>query len=176
MRSFIAFDLPGDVTSALMAVQRRLPPGRLVPEENLHLTLAFIADLRPDLEEPVYDVLSSLRSPPIDLRFGGLTGLGDSIIAIDVEPTEPLVTLQTRLQSRLRRAGVALPRRQFRPHITLTRLSAVPQGRASDLLASAMVTDFRIPACTAFALGLYQSTLLPEGPQYDLLADFPLLP
>ncbi|MBF9034885.1 RNA 2',3'-cyclic phosphodiesterase [Rhodobacterales bacterium HKCCE2091] len=173
MRAFLAIDLPDATTDAIEALQRALPIGRAVPPDNLHLTLAFIENLPPDLEEPVHDALSSLRSRPVPVAFGGLTSFGDpqkGALALDVLPDPALDDLQSRAEQRLRRAGLDLPRRRFRPHVTILR------GRLTgDPLTRAMTRPAPdIPGFTATAVTLHESTLGPGGAVYTPLATYPL--
>ena len=65
MRAFLALDIPDDVAAALIRLQSGIPFGRPVPEENLHLTLAFFEDAPDHGLEALHEMLSALRMPPV---------------------------------------------------------------------------------------------------------------
>ena len=70
---------------------------------------------------------------------------------------------------------MVLERRRFRPHVTLARFGrtarADPQALARFLEAHA---GFALSAVPASSMGLYASTLRPEGAEYEALAVYPL--
>jgi len=62
MRAFLALDIPENTVAALTRLQTAIPFGRPVPEDNLHLTLAFLDDA-PEAElEDLHELLTGLRA------------------------------------------------------------------------------------------------------------------
>ena len=79
MRLFIAILLSEEMKKALTDAQQAMVDrgvrGRYSPEENLHLTLAFIGDY-PDAQ-PVLDALNTVSFRPFDLSLEGIGCFGD---------------------------------------------------------------------------------------------------
>ena len=100
---------------------------RWVPENNRHLTLAFLGD------RPISEVDNLIRlfdesyqqetrfhySLSTLERFPNPTG---RIIALTNEPTEPLDTLFQVTLKLLQRNEIEFDRKRFRPHVTLGRI------------------------------------------------------
>ena len=173
MRVFVALTLPEDTVCDLEAVQARLPRGRPVPPENLHLTLAFLGDQPVEVIEAVHEGLSDLRASPftIDLSqpalFGGARG---QALGLEADGGAHLHELHDRVRSRVRGAGAQIERRRFRPHVTLARLS----GRESPAPLLAALTGTTIGPVLLTQMVLVASLLRPEGAEYDVLAAYPL--
>ena len=177
MRAFLAIAIPDDVAGALMRLQSTIPFGRPVPEENLHLTLAFLDDAPEQALEDLHDLLTALRAPAVDIRFTGLDSFTEGergLVFAAVERTDALQALHDRIAGLCRSAGLNLPRRRFRPHVTLTRANRRPDGTARDRLAAALGPVPGLPGFTARAMTLYQSTLMPRGAVHEPLAVYPL--
>ena len=79
MRLFIAINLSDELKTALINAQNAMYDrgvrGSYSPEENLHLTLAFIGEY-PNAE-PVLDALSSVSFRPFELSLEGMGRFGD---------------------------------------------------------------------------------------------------
>ena len=177
MRTFLALDIPDDIAAALIRVQSGLPFGRPVPEENLHLTLAFFEDAPEAALADLDDLMAAFRAAPVALHFTGIDSFTEGqqgLIFAAVERTEPLQALHDRIASLCRQAGLDLPRRRFRPHVTLCRASRRPDGAGRDRLAASLGTRPDLPGFTARAVTLYRSTLGPRGAIHDALAAYPL--
>jgi 2'-5' RNA ligase len=177
MRAFLALAIPDDTAAALVRLQGGLGFGRPVPEDNLHLTLAFLDDAPEAALADLHDLLSALRCPPVAIRFTGLdtfTEQDRGLIFAAVERSDALQALHDRVAGLCRAAGLDLPRRRFRPHVTLARANRRPEGRARDRLAAALGPVPDLPGFTARALTLYRSTLTPRGAIHEALADYPL--
>ena len=177
IRSFAAIPLPEPVTDALEAVQEDLRIGRLVPPEDMHLTLVFLGELRePDLAE-VHDAFEGVGPPGFDLRLRGLGLFGGgqprSIHAV-VEESPALRHLQSKLERAARNAGIDIARRRFVPHVTIARL----KGRREEASEAAEFVARRSlvqpPPFRVEAFALYSSHLRRDGPVYDELASYPL--
>lgn len=177
MRAFIALPLADPAIDALIRVQSTLPTGRPVPEDNLHLTLAYLGDTPEDVLEILHDLLGAARLPAPEIAFNGLGTFAEmerGLTFAAVTPNDTLTALQAKTAQLARQAGADLPRRRFRPHVTLTRANRQPKGPARDRLVAAISTPVEIPGFTARALTLYHSILTPNGARHEPLATHPL--
>ncbi|MCU4655085.1 RNA 2',3'-cyclic phosphodiesterase [Roseibacterium sp. SDUM158016] len=177
MRAFLALTVPEDTADAMARVQSRLPTGRAVPEENLHLTLAFLGDVPETVLTALDEELSAIRLPPARVDFLGLGTFAEmerGLIFAEVRPDPDLAALQSKVERIARLAGADLPRRRFRPHVTLMRANRQPKGEARDRMALALGMPVEIPGFVARDLVLYASTLGPAGARHDELARYPV--
>ncbi len=177
MRAFLAIPIPEETAEALVRLQSAIPFGKPVPEENLHLTLAFLDDApEADLED-LHGMLEAMRAGPVDIRFSALdsfTEMERGLVFAAVERTDALQALHDRVAALCRSAGLDLPRRRFRPHVTLMRANRRPAGPARDRLAAMLGPLPDVPGFTARAVTLYHSTLTPRGAVHEPLASYPL--
>ena len=125
MRLFIAVTLSEEMRRALTEAQNELRArgvrGSYTPEENLHLTLAFIGEY-PDAEA-VLDALAELSFTPFPLRLEGMGCFGDLWWA-GLRLSPPLTALARRVRRALAERGIPFDRKRFSPHITLIRRAA----------------------------------------------------
>jgi RNA 2',3'-cyclic 3'-phosphodiesterase len=177
-RAFVAIPMPEDAAARLAGLVRGLPVGRRVPEDNLHLTLAFLGDVTDEGLEELHEALSALRAAPVELRFTGLGTFGDDRpralwAAVAAEPG--LAALQKQVERAARKAGLAPEARRFVPHVTLVRL----KGWREDAGPLARFLGERggatVPPVRAVAYSLMSSRLRPEGAVYEELARYPLM-
>jgi 2'-5' RNA ligase len=177
MRAFLAIPIPAETTEALVRLQSAIPAGKPVPEENLHLTLAFLETAPDAALGDLNEMLEALRAAPVEIRFTELdsfTELERGLVFAAVERTEPLQALHDRVAALCRSAGLELPRRRFRPHVTLMRARRQPAGPERDRLAAMLGPVPGLPGFTARAMTLYRSTLTPRGALHEPLASYPL--
>ena len=128
MRLFIAINVTPEVKNTLKTAQDSWKAkgirGNFTPEENLHLTLAFIGEY-PDPDE-ILDVMESVQSKPFTMRIDGF-GNFDDLWWAGIEPSMAL----TKTVSEVRRilAGHRIPydNKRFTPHITLVRKAIFPK-------------------------------------------------
>lgn len=171
MRAFIALPVAGDALDGITRLQQYLPEGRPLPEENLHLTLAFLDDQPEESLEALHEDLSGICAPGFAVPLRGLALFGQAL-AVEAEPVPPLAGLQTAVQAAARRAGIALPRRRFRPHVTFARLKGRGAGLSRYISENAAT---RLPDLQAAAFSLFASTLRPQGALHEELARYPLV-
>ncbi len=179
MRIFVALDPPPELRDALSTLQDKLIVGRHVPDDDLHLTLVFLPEIRlPELDELALD-LEMLSSGPVAIEIAGLDIFGAenprSLHAV-VTPSPALIHLQAKVATLVRRAGIDLAHRRFVPHVTLARFPArmPPEDHARLGRFLQAHGDWSHPAVAPETLSLYQSTLREDGPRYDPLFSRPL--
>jgi RNA 2',3'-cyclic 3'-phosphodiesterase len=171
--------MPEETAAAMAEVQSRLPTGRAVPEENLHLTLALLGDAGEEVLAALDEEMSGARLPVAEIRFGGLDTFAEmerGLVFATVLPDAGLTALQSKVERIARMAGADLPRRRFRPHVTLARSNRQPKGPARDRMATALGMSVAIPGFTATEVVLYRSTLGRDGALHDPLESYPLSP
>lgn len=178
MRAFIALDLPEALLAPITRLQAGLTVGRIVPEENLHLTLAFLGDVSEPQAQDVAEALMSVRLPPVTLTLRGLDLFGGrrpSVLFVAAEG-EGLQRLHDKVMRAAREAGVELPRERFRPHVTIARfpreMGAKDQARLGEFLQ--LNGTFALPPEVADTVTLYRSHLREEGAIHEPLAEFEL--
>lgn len=167
IRLFYALWPDASTRLALQQLQKNLPlTGRLVPAENLHLTLAFLGDQSEDRLPALEKLLQRLPCPTLQLKLSlklDVLGYfkGSRIAWLGMQtPPEGLRALQTGLTRMLKEEGVVYPAGgKFTPHVSLARKAApLPQ------------TDFIPVEWQAMQLVLVRSVLLPEGSRYEVVA------
>jgi RNA 2',3'-cyclic 3'-phosphodiesterase len=164
IRLFCALRLPDETVERLVAWQLPLAgAGRLVPPQNLHVTLAFLGHLAADRLPDVVGALraSSERAAGIRLtaaRYRETRSVG--MLVLDDDGGRA-TALADELQESLERAG--LYRRDGRawlPHVTVLRFRERPRLRVEPPDLGAVV-----PSDAA----AYLSRLGPSGAQYEVL-------
>lgn len=126
MRLFVAIELEEPVKELLSQAILRLEGHALrassTRRENLHLTLAFLGEC--EKVDGVKSAIARVGGGPVELILEGLGSYrqkGGDCYWMGVEATQPLKALHLALVTQLRREGIPLEERTFRPHITLTR-------------------------------------------------------
>jgi 2'-5' RNA ligase len=175
LRLFVGVYPPPEVAGRMLAAlgDLRLPPHRLTPVGQLHMTLQFIGDTPvKDLDATVESVDRSRAGlPPFELkplRLMALPKRGPArLVAAETDAPPTLLELQRRLATRLARNVRARPGDRFLPHLTLCRFRAPTRvGPLDEPLA--------LPAYPVTELKLMRSTLHPDGARHHEVAVFSL--
>lgn len=176
-RCFIAAPVDAECRTALEEIQQKLRqseaiPGRPIPLDNLHLTLAFLGALDAGQRARVSCLLagtvtaSRATDQPLD-RIGAFPGPASRLIALEGGPDPVLAALRRRLLNEL--AATGLPAvsedRPFRPHVSLMRLK---RPLTTPPLTEAQLT---LPVRE---LVFYESVVDTGGVRYQRLAAFEL--
>jgi RNA 2',3'-cyclic 3'-phosphodiesterase len=168
IRLFCALTLPEETVERVVEWQRllkrqpRLPPGefRVVPRENLHLTLAFLGH-RPERELAAIQgelEQAARSSEPIVLRLRRYRETRSVGMLVFDEEDGRAAALAADLQERLQQLGVyEAERRPWLPHLTVVRFRERPR-LAPDLPA--------LGAVSPSGAAVYHSVLRPTGAQY----------
>ncbi len=172
LRLFAALALPGDAVERLVAWQHRELADsdgvRIVPTENLHVTLAFLGP-RPAAAVP--GILAVLREaaerakPPL-LTAGGYRETRSVGMVTLVDEGGGAARLADEVGEGLERLGVyEREHRKWLAHVTVVRFRRAPGARPP-------LPD--LGAVSPSEVALYHSVLRPTGAQYEILQSVPL--
>ena len=167
LRLFVAVYPPPDVARALLDALSGLevPPYRLVPQEQVHLTLHFVGD------QPAAKLESTIESVKragtglcgFDLKPDRLISLPTRgrarLIAAETDGPPPLLEVKRRLARSLSQAPRVDPGDRFLPHLTLCRFGSP----ASSPLVEEVITVAPFPVTE---IVLMKSNLTPAGAQH----------
>lgn len=177
-RLFVCLIPPRAHAEELVAWAREQRDGtqgvRVVPAENVHLTLAFLGE-QPLESTPT--VLEAIAAAAVGGAVGELA-VGDPlllpprrprVLAVSVDdPAGQLAELQRALSAELAAAVGHHEARAFRPHLTLARMKR--DARPPRSLTPPPSRPF-----TAHEVVLMRSYLEPAGARYEALERLPLL-
>lgn len=176
-RLFVALDLPPELKAAARSLQFGLRNARWLDDAGLHLTLAFIGEVDGSAVERVEDGLAEVEADSIRVELHGLgcfPGRGaPRVLWTGAAPKAELAALASTVTRALRRAGVALKRRRFTPHVSLVRFRRPPPRIDLERYLAAH-SLFRSPVCEVESFHLYSSILRPSGALYTIEATYPL--
>jgi 2'-5' RNA ligase len=170
VRLFAALSLPDDARAALAGWARSLPPDaavRLVPEENLHVTLVFLGACDEADVDPIADAVMGAARPLGSLAVSGVAWLPSprrpGVLVADLRAPEELEGLHRDLVVALR-PWHEPESRPLRPHVTVARV------RRGGRPASPEVPSPPAVAFSAEGLVLYRSRVGGAGASYEPLA------
>lgn len=176
MRFFTALEIAPSQKQFLAGLRTTIPGTSWVPIENYHLTLRFVGEVRSrHMADEIDFALSRVQSTPFDLHLGGIgvtTTPRGQRLWMGAEPNESLKRLQARIESALRRIGLAPDTRRFIPHVTLAHAQWGPQAERWVQLHSLM----RAEPMTIDHFTLMESYRGADFPHYESCVDYPLEP
>ncbi len=174
-RLFVALEIPEIVADALSTMQYGVDGARWRAVDSFHLTLAFIGETDRHGFTGAMDALSSIDAPAFEMRLTGVSAFGDRkprSLWVGVEENAALRHLQAKVETALRRAGFALEKRKFIPHVTLAYLRGVTPEAAMHYCAA-----HGLFSCGPFPIGdfhLFSSKLGNETSVYEIEASYAL--
>ena len=171
LRLFLGFRLPEPAAQAVAAWQREqlaVDRVRIVPLENLHVTIAFLgsrpADETAAIAGALRTAVHAVAEPVLTLaRYRETRSVGMLVL----EDEEGRATrIAEGAHRRLEALGVYEPeRRQWLPHLTVVRFRERPRLEPS-------IPD--LGPVTMSDAAVYMSRLRPDGAQYEVLESVPL--
>ena len=178
-RLFVALPSPDDSIDELAPLRGGIPDARWLPDENLHLTLAFCGEVDGATMHDLIDDLATVLSQPFEVAIAGVDLLADGkrprALVATVPKSDKLELLQSRVMSVVRGCGIVPDRRRFRPHVTLARFG--PHAEAGHHMAQfvSSFSLFRAGPWLAQSFNLYSSRTQPDGAIYTVEAEYPLM-
>ena len=177
IRAFIAIELPEAVKSDLDAFILDLSGGtrdyRWCAPDNLHITVAFLGDVDYDSLVGINRAMETAvaATPAFPARLGPI-GTFPSVIWVGLsEGNQECEAIYKNLKPALLDAGFRLDDKRYHPHVTLAR-----SRRRMDFSEKNAFECKILPKKNAFivdGLVLFESRLLPNGPEHLPLAKVP---
>ena len=166
-RLFFALCPAPQTRKQIAAFLRHNPaPGRPVPPENWHMTLLFVGHVPPSQGQALCQLpLPGLPSPfVIRLDRCGWWPRPKVGWLAPARPPAELMALHRLVREQVAALGIPLEARPYRPHVTVWKKLSQPWTCAQK-----PAIDWPVKR-----LHLLRSFLHPEGPEYRVLASWPL--
>lgn len=176
MRLFIAVELDEGLRSKIEDLQKQIDEEalKLVEPENLHVTLKFIGEVPDEKAGEIAEKLKAVKMPPFEMKIGGIGVFPDMnyirIVWVGLEGA--LAELAGKVENALEGLEyVKKSRYPFSGHLTIARVKRKPRYLAQKLqgLPAAGIGVQKVDR-----FFLIKSTLTPEGPVYERVAEFRL--
>ena len=122
MRLFVAITLSDEmkktVTGTLHSLKKAGVKGSYVPSQNLHLTLAFIGEVKDS--SAVKEALQTVKLKPFRLSLSEMGTFGD-LLWVGLKGNLGLSAAVKDVRGALDAAGIDYDKKKFVPHITIIR-------------------------------------------------------
>ena len=165
-RLFFALQPSSDDLDQLARAMPENPgAGRVIPRENLHVTLAFLGELGAEKAAAAREAADGVQAPPVTLCFTALAYWPGprTRVLVPEEVTAAAQTLRGELARRLRERNVPFDARIWRPHLTVAR-KARP---AEEVRLEPLLLGFK-------EFVLVHSRTEPAGARYESIGRWPL--
>ncbi len=175
LRLFTAISLPDEVLDRLTMLEGDLYGASWRDRDALHLTLAFYGDLDHAAARELDTELAAIRAAPLTLSLDGIGWFGrrePTAVWAGVAPNAELGQLAHACERAGRRLGIDMPRRPYRPHVTL----AYCRGTSLTEVGAYQneMREFRTEPFEVSQFELYSSHQTKSQNRYDEEATYPL--
>lgn len=176
IRLFTAIPIPADIRYTLHAMGQSLPGAKAVAEEQIHITLRFIGEVEGSIYKDIQESLRTIETPPFRVCIQGVGHFPPRgkprVLWAGLQPTDELIRLKRKIDTRLFDCGLPPDNRKFSPHVTIARIAGTPLQRVTRFLAGnafLQLDDFPVDG-----FNLYSSKLSPKGARHTMEARYPL--
>lgn len=183
MRLFVSADIEG-LTDEITETQQLLSDAagiRLTDPEQTHVTLKFLGDTDedrlPELSTELERAIDASGVDPFEVEYGGLGVFPHldyiSVVWIGVrQGGDRMTRLHEAIEERTTAMGFDPEEHDFTPHATIARMDhAGGKEQVQDVVEN---RDPDIGSMTVTEIRLKESTLTPDGPEYETVESFEL--
>lgn len=180
IRSFIAFDMQDStILDRVAAIQKLLIQTgadlKIVPPQNIHITLRFLGDINPGMVEKVFEAMQKVKFKPFMVQIQGL-GVFPSLNYPKVVwagmtiGSESLKDIFGQLEKSISALGFEKDKYGFSPHLTIARVrTGKNKAQLGEFVTKKANYDFG--SINADCLRLKKSVLSPQGPTYSTIKE-----
>ncbi len=173
IRAFLAIDIDEHLFDKIREIQDSLiqikDDLRLVPLENIHITLEFLGNLPPSMVDEISRIMQVISLEPFNLEFKGVGIFNPKFIRVvwigTGDGSKNAISLAEDLKKRLKTLGVRITKKRFTPHATIARVKSKRNTR--ELARSIQeLSEIKIGTMMVTSFKLKKSELRPRGPIY----------
>lgn len=176
MRTFIAIDIPKNlkekIYNAFNNERKNMKGVKWVEEENLHITLKFLGEIKEEKIKEIEKILDEVshKFKSFEVSLGQLGGFPDfknpRVLWIGVLPSEKIEEIFKFVEERVERISIEREERKFHPHITVARIK---ERKGIYFERKKFDNKFKVDNVV-----LFKSDLRPEGPVYTKIKEVKL--
>ena len=183
-RLFLSVDLPDSLADGVAAVQDRFRDAaglRLTDPEQVHVTLKFLGDTHarrvPAVEDAVETAVDDANVGPFRVELRGLGVFPSldyiSVVWVGVDAgSEELTRLHEAIERETTAIGFDPEGHEFTPHATVARMDDARGKETVQRVVSEETPE--VGSFEAEQVRLTESTLTPDGPEYETVTRFSL--
>jgi RNA 2',3'-cyclic 3'-phosphodiesterase len=177
MRLFIGAFLPEETKKEVTELQQRIAKlslfnGKSAEEENLHLTLKFLGEVKEEKLPGIKEALGRIKQKTVGTKIEGagiFTPSRPRIVWLQIRGFEEL---QKKIDEEMEGVGFKKEER-FMSHITISRIKHITPINARKLLEELQkIAPGKEAKVKKFAL--IESELTPKGPKYKIVEEYKL--
>lgn len=181
MRLFVSVDLAVDELRAAQTPFESPDGVRLVDPTQVHITLKFLGDVKSDQYERIETALTKAVTDatvsPFDVHVGGYGSFPShdyiSVIWVGIrDGGEQLRQLHEAIEERMVALGFDPAEHDFTPHATIARMDHAGGKEHVQTVLSEQNPD--LGSMHVSEIHLTESTLTPDGPEYDTVTTIEL--
>ena len=170
MRCFISIDIPEEIKFGIKKIQDELPEffGKKTEQENLHLTLKFLGEIKEDKMHNVKEKLKEIRFNKFEAEIDSMGVFSEKFVKIIWLHLSNCDELQNEIDNKLK--DLFDKEKRFMSHLTIARVKSLKDKNKflKDL------KEIKVPNIN-FKVDrflLKQSILTPKGSKYKTLEIF----
>ena len=175
-RVFIGVLLPEKLRKSIYSLQAGLSGVRLIPTENMHLTLRFVGLINePELKD-LDKILSRLEFEEFPMRLEGVGVFpfkgAAKTLWVGLSTSKALIKFQALIEKKCRSMGLQPDSRNYHPHVTLGRVRYLRQNEISNWLST--YQSFKSDDFLLDHFQLIHSILNSSGSVYNCISNYKL--
>ncbi|HDN97942.1 MAG TPA: RNA 2',3'-cyclic phosphodiesterase [bacterium] len=182
MRLFIGIRISDEIKEKISSLERKikekLKEARIVPSENLHITLKFLGEVEKEKVGLIGDVIEDISSnfPPFDMEVKGIGKFPEKgkirVLWVGADADDNLRNLNKIIEERMEK--LSFPREnRFKEHITIARFKSNPNNeRLAEFLKKYKESVWG--KMKVENIEIIESILKPDGPVYKTLKSYKL--
>jgi 2'-5' RNA ligase len=173
MRTFVAIPLPKEIREKIYKVTKEFDEEgvKTVEEENLHITLAFLGELKEQRVEEVKREISKINFKKFEISVKGVSTFPGFLRVIFVNAltkSNELEILHKEVVKALKNLDLIFDER-FSPHITIARVNRLPKEKIEKILKKIEEKkEIDFGSFVADKICVMSSKLTQNGPIYNV--------